>query len=148
MTLIEEGQTRAAVVAEALSWQATPYHHRARVKGVGVDCAQILIAVYAALGLVAEIDPGEYPTDWHLHRSEELYQHWLQHAGAWRVDEALPGDVGLFQFGRTFSHGAICLGADVWIHAYLGRGVIVSRGEEDPLHTRPVQYWRVIGARP
>ena len=30
---------RERVVAEALSWLGTPYAHRQRLKGVGVDCA-------------------------------------------------------------------------------------------------------------
>ena len=146
MTYIEHGQTRAAVVAEAMTWLGTPYHHHARIKGVGVDCAQILIAVYAGLGLAPEIDPGHYAPDWHLHHSEELYEQWLKTAGGWIVDEPLPGDVGLFKFGRTFSHGAIYIGEDLWVHSYLQRGVIQSRGSEDPLHSRSVRYWRVIGA--
>lgn len=37
-----ELQQRAAVIAEAESWLSTPYHHEARIKGHGVDCAQIL----------------------------------------------------------------------------------------------------------
>lgn len=45
--------TRAAVVAEARTWIGTPYHHQARVKGVGVDCAGVLIGVARALGIVA-----------------------------------------------------------------------------------------------
>ena len=34
------------VRSEALTWLGTPYHHQGRVKGVGVDCGQILIAIY------------------------------------------------------------------------------------------------------
>lgn len=34
-------EQRAAVAQEALAWLGTPYHHHARIKGVGVDCAQI-----------------------------------------------------------------------------------------------------------
>ena len=37
--------SRAAVVAEAIAWLGTPYHHRARIKGVGVDCAQLALGV-------------------------------------------------------------------------------------------------------
>lgn len=139
---------RPAVVAEAHTWRGTRYHHRARIKGQGVDCAQILIAVYSTAAGVPEIDPGEYPTDWHFHRSEELYMHWLEQAGAVRVDEPLPGDIGLFKFGRTFSHGAIYVGNDEWVHAYHGQGVILSRTDEAPLHARPVQYWSVLETTP
>ena len=142
--LIDHGQARAAVVAEALSWLGTPYHHHARIKGVGVDCAQILIAIYAGLGLAPEIDPGTYPPDWHLHRGEELYIHWLEQAGARRVERPAPGDVALFQYGRTFSHGAVYIGDGGLVHSYLNRGVIFSRMDEEPLEGRPVQYWSVF----
>jgi hypothetical protein len=74
--------TRAAVVQEALTWLGTPYHHHARVKGVGVDCAQQLCAVYEACGCVPHIDPGNYAHDWHLHRGEEVFIGWLEKAGA------------------------------------------------------------------
>lgn len=142
--MIDNGQARAAAVAEAMTWPGTRYHHRARIKGVGVDCAQILIAVYSTVG-VPEIDPGEYPTDWHMHRSEEMYQHWLQKAGAVRVDSPRPGDIGLFKFGRTFSHGAICVAPDLWVHAYHdAQSVILTRSDEAPLHGRPVQFWSVL----
>ena len=145
MTLINNGQARAAVVAEALTWLGTPYHHHARIKGVGVDCAQILLAVYA--GLIPELDPGLYPPDWHLHRSEERSIEWLKAAGAvqtsglWSVRGALPGDVALFQFGRCFSHAGIVLDDERVVHAYLNRKVEITCFHEAPLDTRPCQIW-------
>lgn len=135
---------RAAVVAEAWTWFGTPYHHNAEIKGVGVDCARILIAVFAGLGLAPRVDPGDYAPDWHLHQSEELYIRWLQEAGAKPVQTPGLGDIALFRFGRTYSHGAIVVGPDEFIHSYLRRGVIFSRLSEDPLHGRPVQYWSVF----
>ena len=43
---------RAAVCSEARRWIGTPWHHRQRALGAGVDCAHLLIAVYAACGLL------------------------------------------------------------------------------------------------
>jgi NlpC/P60 family putative phage cell wall peptidase len=142
--IMSHGPERAAVVAEAITWIGTPYHHHARLKGIGVDCAQILIAVYAGLGLAPEVAPGIYPPDWHLNHSSELYLHWLQQAGAQRVDSPLPGDVAVFKFGRTFSHGAICVEDGSFIHSYLRLGVIRSRLTEAPLQGREVQFWSVF----
>ena len=137
---------RAPVVAEALTWLHTPYHHHARVKGAGVDCAQLLCAVYEACGCVPHVDPGNYAHDWHLHRGEEVFIAWLRRAGARQVPHAAPGDVALFQYGRAFSHGAIVTAmesasAPVLVHAYVGRGVIRTRLDEEPLQGRPVQFW-------
>ena len=69
---------RARVVAEALSWLGTPYAHRQRLKGVGVDCAQLPLAVYAAAGVLGTDEVGPYAAQWHLHRGEELYLRHLQ----------------------------------------------------------------------
>lgn len=141
-------EQRAAVAAEAWAWVGTPYHHHARIKGLGVDCAQILAAVYEAAGLVPCLDLGNYAQHWHLSRSEELYLGWLERVGARRVEGApQAGDIGVWQFGRCFSHGGIVVegGADpTVVHAYIGRGVIVSRVSEDPLQGRAVQYWSII----
>lgn len=49
------------VVAEARAWLDTPYHHQARLRGVGVDCAGLVIGVARALGVVPPaFDVGGY----------------------------------------------------------------------------------------
>lgn len=136
-------EQRAAVVLEALGWLGTPYHHHGRIKGVGVDCAQILCAVFEACGRVPHIELGNYPRDWHLHHSEELYMGWLARVGARRVEAPGLGDIALFQFARCFSHGSIVVAADTVLHSYLGHGVHVSRFTEAPLAGREVQYWSI-----
>ena len=45
--------TRAQVVQTARSWIDTPYHHQARLKGVGVDCVGLVIGVGRELGMCA-----------------------------------------------------------------------------------------------
>lgn len=136
---------RAAIVAEARTWLRTPYHHHARIKGIGVDCAQILLAVYCdALGLVKPLDVGVYSTQWHLHRSEELYLQWLAHAGAEPVQAPAPGDICMFRFGRTFSHSGIYVGDGLVVHAYAEWGVIESGIAEEPLASREVQHWTLF----
>lgn len=140
--------TRAQLVAQALQWQGTPYHHHARIQGAGVDCAMLLAEVYAAAGLVPPIDAGFYPHDWHLHRSEELFLAWLARVGAQPVQTPALGDVAVFRFGRTYSHGAIVINAGpvpVLLHAYVGRGVIVTALDEEPLSGRDVQFFSLWG---
>ena len=136
---------RRAVVAEAMSWIGTPYHHHARIKTVGVDCAQILCAVFEAVGLVEHVDTGVYPTDWHLHRNEEIYSAWLERYCTRLPDgqAAQPADIALFQFGRCFSHGGIHVDGGLIVHAYLNRGVILSAPWEEPLDGHRVQHWTV-----
>ena len=138
---LTEPQQRQAVIAEALTWLGTPYHHHGRLKGVGVDCGQSLCAIYEAAGVTAPIDPGTYSTAWHLHRSEELYVQWLERVGAVRTEQPRAGDVALFRFGRTFSHGGVLVDQHTVLHAYVHQAVILTRLDEAPLAGRPVQFW-------
>ena len=94
------------MVAEARSWVGTPYHGCADVKGAGVDCGMLLVRVFVDLGLTEPFDPRPYPSDWHLHRSEERYLGFVFERGR-EVAEPQPGDVAVFRYGRCYSHGGI-----------------------------------------
>lgn len=138
---------RSAILAEARSWLGTPYHHLGDVKGAGVDCAMILVRVYAAVGLTPhDFDPRPYAPDWHLHRSEEKYLGFVENYG-YRVDTPLPGDIALWRFGRAYSHAAIVLDADGTIlHAYRDAGcVVLGSLHESALAKRDHVYYRVNG---
>lgn len=136
---------RAAILRAALSWLRTPWHHRARVKGAGVDCAQLLIGVYAEAGLVDEFDTGEYPPDWMMHRSQERFLEFVQRYCD-QVDAPLPGDLALYFVGRCFSHGAIVTKWPEIIHASnRDRMVCRADGTQGWLSSRDVQFWRLKG---
>lgn len=131
---------RTAVIAEAVTWIGTPFHHAARVKGAGVDCLMLLAEVYERAGVTGRIEPPFYVPDWHLHRDAERYMHGLlRHARAIDVPEA--GDVALFRFGRTFSHGAIVAEWPRLIHAYWAIGVVWGDALRFPLGDRPVRFF-------
>lgn len=138
-----EQEQRARVVSIARSWIGTPYHHHARLKGIGVDCAQLLCAVFEEAGLVDHVETGHYPHDWHLHRSEELFLQTLRQFARECDDgrELAPGDVLVWHFGRTFSHGSIYVGDGLFAHAYIDLGVVLSRAHEVPLVCRAFKHW-------
>jgi NlpC/P60 family putative phage cell wall peptidase len=115
---------RAAVVARAHDWLGTPFHAGARVRGAGVDCAQLLIAVFAEAGLIEPVDPGHYPPDWFLHQDGEPLLAWVERYGMRTSTTPAPGDVALFRYGRAVSHGAIVVGPELLIHSYRGLGVV------------------------
>jgi cell wall-associated NlpC family hydrolase len=146
---VTEAEARTALVAEALSWEATPYHERARIKGVGVDCAQFPAAVYEAVGLIPHIEP-DYCAQWMLHRDEERFLAWvLPHAREIGRELLGPGDFGIWKFGRTFSHGAIVIDPPVVIHAVI-RGGGVIRGDMDrdiELATRAARFFTLFGGK-
>lgn len=128
---------RARVVAEAMTWLGTPYHHHGRVKGVGVDCAMLLAEVFERCGVVPHIDAGDYPSQWHLHGREERFLAWLDKVGALAVAEPQPGDVCVYRYGRTYSHGGIVVDGGLVLHAYIDQGVVLNRECEAPLLGRP-----------
>lgn len=138
---------RRHIAAEARTWLGTPYHHHARVKGVGVDCAQLLAAVFEVAGVIPHLDLGNYATQWHLHHGDELFLQWLQRCGARPLAEGEApqlGDIGVWRYGRTHSHGGIVVEAGpdpLIVHAYIRRKVITTRVSEAPLAGAPVCYW-------
>lgn len=133
-------QERAAVITAAREWIRTPYHHAADIKGVGVDCAMLLVRVYVDLGLVEPFDPRPYPRDWMLHRSEERYLGFLL-ARSSEVKEAGVGDVILFRFGRCYAHGGIVSVPTplTIIHAFQPYGFVV----EEPILQNSSIYSRM-----
>lgn len=132
--------SRADVVAEAISWLGTPYHHMGRVKGAGVDCGQLLLDVYNKAGLIPEIDVGYYPSDWHLHRSEEQYLSWVSKY-AKPTNSPRLGDIVVYKYGRCISHGAIVINYPLVLHAYLGLGCVYSKTNDAELAGREAGYY-------
>lgn len=141
---------RQKVVKEALTWSGTPYHHEGRRKGAGVDCAMLLAEVYHAAGVLPYIKVDHYAYDWHKNKRRERYlEEVLKHAH--EVEIPLPGDMVIWQFARTFSHGAIVIAWPTIIHAYIDRkcGIenvsqahwLTHRGESDN-KPRPVKFFR------
>lgn len=138
--------TPAAVVAEAMTWLHTPWHHMARIKGVGVDCAQFLAAVFEAEGLVPPLDLGYYPADWHLHQDRPRFLEVLALlADPVALANPQPGDIAMFKFGRHAAHGSIVVGWPLIIHAYRDeRRVVLSDVAASPaLASRLDSVWRV-----
>lgn len=138
-------QQRAAVVAEALSWLGTPYHHLAQVKGAGVDCGQLLLAVYRDAGLIPQTESGYYPSDWHFHRDDERYLEMVKRF-AHEVEVPKPGDIAVFKFARCVSHGVIILDFPRVIHAQLGQGCVLADINDAELLGRCVGFYSLWGS--
>lgn len=116
------------IVTAALGWLDTPYHHQARVKGVGVDCAQLVAAVAEECGF---IEPGtviqNYSPEWHLHNKEEkLVDLLFEFKCVEKTGEPIaPGDILVFKFGRVCSHLGIATAFGMFIHARIDQGKVV-----------------------
>lgn len=154
-----EDEQRAQVRDIARTWIGTPYHHRAGVKGVGVDCARILIEVFAEAGLMERFNPPKYSRDWHLHRNEEVYLANLEVHISKPIKEAispfhlgeykpLMGDVLVFRVGRTFSHSAIVTEWPRVVHASApSRFVEEINIMCNPDFMRPVRVYSIWGEK-
>ena len=117
-----EAHERAAVIAEAKTWVGTPFAHRSMVKGAGVDCAQLVRLVFIATGVMPpSVDPGVYASQWHLHRDEERYLAWANYLAV-EVPRPQPADVGIWKFGRVYSHAGIIIDDEHVLHAFADNG--------------------------
>lgn len=127
---MSEQDERDRAVAEALTWERTPFHDCANIKSVGVDCANFVYEVYRNCGLV---DPHykvpDYTAQFLLHSDRELFLEVVE-LFCRRVEdrEPRPGDLLMYRYGRCFSHGALVTAPPAIIHARKLAGFVV-RGD-------------------
>jgi cell wall-associated NlpC family hydrolase len=138
-------EQRASVVAEALGWLNTPYHHAARIKGAGVDCAMLPASVYRAAGLIPDFAVDHYPPDWHLHRDAERYLDIVTRHASEVPAPTGAGDFVLYRWGRCFAHGAIVIAWPQIVHAVIHVGVVLDTGDAGRLAGRPRRFFTLWG---
>lgn len=140
-----EWEAREAIVLEARKWAGARWHHGARVRYKACDCGMFLADVFDAVGLVKFNDIGPYSRQHPLHRNDERFLAVVE-GYAHEIDgPPKPGDIAVWRFGRTFSHGGIVI---VWprvIHAYVGEGVCEADVSMCHLARRPVRFFSVFG---
>ena len=157
---VAEAKGRLAFVNEALSWIGTPFVNHADIKGPkgAVDCAMLLTRCAVDTGLVAPFDPRPYPTHWHVHQDEERFVAFLtERLGGREIEVPRIGDIAVFKFHRTFSHGAVILNSGEMVHAWDGyRQVVRTRRDEAQFAAeqvfattkpRPVRYFDLWSVR-
>lgn len=135
-----EQEQRDAVIKEALSWERTPHHNGARIKGEGVDCGQFPIAVYSACGLMPAITVPRYSAQFHLHRDTEWYLNIARQYGV-EIETPKRGDFAIYKIGRIYSHGAIVIEWPRIIHAWVHVGVTQDMGDQGHLFDRSVIFF-------
>ena len=137
---------RASLLTEARTWINTPYHHKGRVKGVGVDCGGLLYEVYKTQFDLKPY-PAIYDMDWSLHRSDELYLDFIREYISETHDPG-PADIVVFQIGRCYSHGGILTNTGRVIHAWghQANGIVMEspgRFFQIAGRPRPRKYFKV-----
>jgi len=139
--------TVARILDAARAWVGTPYHHRARVQGVGCDCLMLIVEAYTAAGLLPTGLPvPDYSPDMMFHSDDSSY---LDAVLAYcdEVEQAAPGGIALWKFGKTYSHGAIVADWPTVIHAYAPYGQVLEMPVTDDLRLmrRPVRFFTPRG---
>lgn len=118
-------KTATDIVTEARTWLGTPFHHQGRLKGVGVDCAGLVIGTARALGLCPDfVDQRDYARIPDGRMRLLLAQHLVKVAKA----ERRAGDVINFAWAREPQHLGILTERNTVIHAYGtdGNGKVVE----------------------
>ncbi|MFX8708340.1 hypothetical protein ABTM42_21205, partial [Acinetobacter baumannii] len=69
------------------------------------------------------------------------------HAREIGEDEAGPGDLVIWRFGRTYSHSAIIIDAPVVLHAVIRGGAVVraDMARDCDLAERPRRFFSLLG---
>jgi len=132
---------RAQIVQHALSLVGTPWHHRAMLPGVGIDCVRLLEWVAKQTGLLPLTwQPPVYSPQWHLHHNEQVLLDVLTDLGCVAIpfQARQPGDALTFQYGRVASHMAVLVRRepDYIVHAALDMRRVVHHRLSDGLLAR------------
>ncbi|MEN6472865.1 MAG: NlpC/P60 family protein [Syntrophaceae bacterium] len=137
-------EAQAAIVAEAETWLKTPWHHEARVKGAGVDCAMLVAEVFHAVGLIPKVEIQHYPRDYMFHYYEEkILDQMRLYFDEITDGSRLPGDVMIVKYGHTFSHCAIVIAWPKVIHAFaVTKCVEYGSAEESPFRSKEKMFFR------
>ena len=118
---------RETVVAAALRWRGTPYHHQASLKGIGCDCLGLVRGIWRELyGPEPENMPA-YSRDWgDAAGVETLLGAAARHLTTIAPAAAQAGDVLAFRMraGGIAKHAGVLIGTDRFLHAQEGLGVV------------------------
>lgn len=146
--------TREQIVAEAKSWERTPYRDGTGIKGVGADCAYLALRVFQNVGLISPDvqDPDWYsPQEW-MHKESTTYINFIEkYCPVKEVGESEvgPGDFVLYRVPRgpdgSWTHGGIVVKwPEYVIHPTHQIGVHGSHGKQGWLGHRAYRFFTLV----
>lgn len=113
------------IIEEAKSWVGTPYHHQARIKSIGVDCANLIAGIAENVGYPT-VTLEAYSNQWHLHNDEEKMINILTSYGCTQTEKLVPGAIITFQFGKVSGHIGIMVSETTFVHADVRVGKVTE----------------------
>lgn len=133
------------VVEAALECVGTPFKHQARVLGLGLDCAGVLVHIFKSLGLPFNDEMG-YPTtpyDGQLERILDDQPSLTRIA----VEQSAPGDVLVMRISRAPQHILIraedIAGLPYVIHGSSEHGRVVHHRMDQLIGARVMRAYRI-----
>ena len=109
-------EQREQIVAEAQSWVGTPYRLGGRTKGIGADCATLILQILVNCGVFTNERLGMYSIDWWCHATSDKYlMNVLRHATkvlqtvCYKTLEIEPGNIVLCKVAhsKVYNPGSI-----------------------------------------
>lgn len=120
------------IESKAREYIGTPWHHRGRKKGVGVDCVGLLVCVYRELG-VEVFDLVEYSLSDHF---SLLIKEVLKHGRLVKSEDSpVAGDIVIFRGRDMHNHCGIHTSAGTFIHSYSSPAVM------QVMESKYTPYW-------
>ena len=89
--------THSDIVRTAREYLETPWHHQARVKGVGIDCAGLIVCVANELGLYVSDRQG------YSHQPHREFVNAVEESLD-RIDRPIFGGIAVFAFEAEPTH--------------------------------------------
>lgn len=139
--------TRDTIISAAREWIDTPYHHAAGVKGAGCDCLMLIVRAFTEAGILpANLEIPDYPADIMYHSDDHSYLDGVL-SYCDEVDTPRPGDIVMWQFGKTFSHAGIVTAWPNVVHAYAKFGEVIEMNvlDDSRLAKRPMRFFSPRG---
>ncbi len=137
------------IIAQARTWIGTPYHHQARLKGVGCDCLGLVVGVASELKLTDEtgkllssFDQTNYSTQPDGQLLTGKLQALLNEIP---IADKAPGDLALFKIDGNPQHMGLLSdfeGGIGVIHSYVSSGKVVEHRLDKKWEQRIVKVFR------
>ncbi|WP_439816232.1 hypothetical protein [Zavarzinia sp. CC-PAN008] len=145
--------TDARIIAAARTWLGTPWRHQARTKGVGVDCANLVIGVGLEVGTLSpdRMEPllaryGAYPRQPVPGRMIAALRSFLVEVER-PAGTLLPADLPWMDWGGLPCHLGIATiladGRPGLLHAFAPARRVVEHGLSADIHARVRAVFRL-----
>lgn len=131
---------RERVVAAARNWLGTPFHHQGRLKGVGVDCAGVVV------GVAKELDLSAFDITGYGHRpnSREMEQLCYSEMSCVVQSQMQPGNVLLLEVDNQPQHLAFVTDIGM-LHSYAPLRCVVEHRIDEEWKSRILGVFELPG---